>query len=166
MILRSNQIINMVAIRVMPSVMAALTRTISDDAQVDVAGEQRVVGEHHASVSTRTSVTALAASISTVGDGSPWPMAMVTVPTGTEASGVIVVVSEPWADDTLTRSSAPTPRRSRSAGLAAMAGAGGEAGERRGGLHERALVVELAVGDQPQRVGVERRGLVGRGRRR
>ena len=54
------------------------------DLEVDRAGEHRVQGEEvHDSVSTRISVTGLVASISTVGDGSPCPTAMATVPMGT-----------------------------------------------------------------------------------
>ena len=47
MILRSNQIISIVATSRNTNVITTLTSTMSDDREVDLAGEERVGGEHH-----------------------------------------------------------------------------------------------------------------------
>jgi hypothetical protein len=83
----------------MPRVMAAFTSTMSTTPEVDVAGEERIVGEDHDVVSTRISVTGRRRRSAPVGDGSPWFHRQDDGADGHGGVGVMVAVSDPGRGD-------------------------------------------------------------------
>ena len=94
-----------------------------------------------------------------VGDGSPWFHRQRRVPRGTAGVG------RDRGGDAGPAGRDPHPAAVGQAEALEVVGVGpqrrraGQAGDRAGLLGERALVVELADGDEPQRVGVGGRGL-------
>ena len=122
MILRSNQIISIVATSRNTNVITTLSSTIRTTARSIVAGQKGIGGEHHDRVSTRTSVTVTVASMSMAGEGSPRLNKREAVPRTNDGSVTAIITSE--ARDEVTDTDAPSdrPSRLRSYGLTRSTG--------------------------------------------
>ncbi len=129
-----------------------------DDAEVDVAGQQRVEGQDlrvHHSVSTRTSVTGCSTSIR-----SATPLrrrwAMAALPSGTPASATTGTVTVARGDETAHPAAGLDAEPVEDRRVDPERGVGQLAGQHRHRLGEGAVVVQGARHHQPQGVGVDR----------
>ena len=164
--LRSNQIMNSTDTSSSPKVTTTLQQDDEHLGEADVAGEERVEGEHQA-FATRTSVTVARGVDERRRPAAPgWWSTTAAAPSADRRRRVTT--------GSVTRARRRGDRDDR-AGVDAEAvevvrvqaqdGVGREAGQPGRVLHVGAEVVELAGGDQAQRVGVDAPGASAHGRR-